>query len=354
MNKLFVCGAWDLSPLVDWPWGAVLATNHFYKLTGYRLRPFTYCQGQLHWQYFFAGEINRMQRMFDKLSDRAKERYLRHICRDYYIQTKKAKKILKKLERINYRKLETDELLSWLKKFYEALALTTMQIWFALILDKWYPMLDDSIPFKKIAMKARDCSAHLHDPARPLKEKLYNEVSQRLKIPRGDIFYLLPEEIVDCVQGKRDILKKIPLRKKLFVTATLTNQYKIYEGQKARQLLKLYLKIPKEKKVRILKGFAAYPGIVRGKVHKILYNREFSKFKKGEILVTLQTLVSYVPLMKKSKAILTEFGGITSHAAVVSRELKKPCVVGVKNLNSSLQNGDKIVIDATKGIIKKI
>jgi len=355
MSKLVTCGAWDLTPLISWPWQAALATKHFYKLTGYRIRAFTYLKDKLHWQYFFSDEVNRLQKYFNRLSESAKKRYVERIFRNYYVYAKRAKKLLGKLEKINYKKLSTNELFFWLKKLYDSLALTTMQIWFALFLDKWYPMLDDSFPFKKIAAQARDYSAYLHGPARPLKKKLYNEVARRLKIPPGgDIFYLLPEEIVDCAKDRRDILKRIPQRKKFFVTATLTNQYKIYEGRKARQLLKLYLPAEQEGKVQILKGFAAYPGQVRGKVHKVIYHKEFSKFKRGEILVALQTLVSYVPIMKKAKAILTEFGGITSHAAVVSRELKKPCIVGISHLTVSLSDKDRVLVDASRGIVKKL
>ena len=58
--------------------------------------------------------------------------------------------------------------------------------------------------------------------------------------------------------------------------------------------------------------------------------------------------------MKKSIAILTEFGGLTSHTAIVSRELKKPCVVGISGLISTVKTGDTLEIDADKGIVKII
>lgn len=354
MSKLFVCGAWDEPPLISWPWQAESATEHFYKLTGYRIRPFTCLKEKLHWQYFFAQDVNRLQRHFDDLSESVKTKYVAKICRDFYFNARKAKILLDKIKKVNYRKLETNELLFWLNKLYNALSLATMQIWFCLFLDKWYPTLDDSAPFKKIAMKARDYSAYLHDPARLLKRKLYNEVARRLRIPAYNIFYLLPEEIADISKGKRNILKKVLQRKKFFITVNLTNHYKIYEGQKAKQLFKHFAPYEQKQKIKLLRGFSAYPGKIRSKIHKILYHREFSEFKKGEILVTMQTLVSFVPLMRKSLAILTEFGGITSHAAVVSRELKKPCIVGIANLTSSFKNGDWVEVDATKGIVKKL
>ena len=63
-------------------------------------------------------------------------------------------------------------------------------------------------------------------------------------------------------------------------------------------------------------------------------------------------MVHYLPIMKKAKAILTEFGGLTSHAAIVSRELNKPCVVGIPNLLASVQDGDKVEVDADNGNIR--
>lgn len=88
--------------------------------------------------------------------------------------------------------------------------------------------------------------------------------------------------------------------------------------------------------------------------HVILLDKEFGDFKEGEILVSLQTMVHYLPIMKKAKAILTEFGGLTSHAAIVSRELKIPCVVGIKGLVASIKTGDLLEVDTDKGIIRKM
>ena len=105
------------------------------------------------------------------------------------------------------------------------------------------------------------------------------------------------------------------------------------------------------KKDSPLKGTPASLGKVTGTAHVILLDKEFSEFKEGEILVSLQTMVHYLPLMKKSAAILTEFGGLTSHAAIVSRELKKPCVVGISGLISSIKTGDMLEIDAAAGTV---
>ncbi len=89
------------------------------------------------------------------------------------------------------------------------------------------------------------------------------------------------------------------------------------------------------------KGFKKIQGIVR----VVLDKRDFSKFKKGEILVTDETDASFLPLMQKAKAIITDEGGILCHAAIVAREMKKPCVVGTKIASRALRTGSVVGID---------
>ena len=102
----------------------------------------------------------------------------------------------------------------------------------------------------------------------------------------------------------------------------------------------------------IVEGLPASPGHVSGIVHIINdLEKGLSMFKEGEILVTKMTDPDYVPLMQKAKAIVTDEGGTTAHAAIVSRELGVPCVVGTQNATSVLKNGQTITVDATNGKI---
>ena len=94
-------------------------------------------------------------------------------------------------------------------------------------------------------------------------------------------------------------------------------------------------------------------GIVTGKV-KIVMNPNNINFKNRDILVTDMTTPDFVPLMKKSNAIITNIGGITCHAAIVSRELNVPCVIGTKRATRVLKDGDLIELDANNGIIKVV
>ena len=74
----------------------------------------------------------------------------------------------------------------------------------------------------------------------------------------------------------------------------------------------------------------------------------------GDVLVSVATTPSIVTAMKKAAAIVTDQGGLTCHAAIVSRELGVPCVVGTKIATASLKDGDLVEVDAMKGIVRKL
>ena len=75
-------------------------------------------------------------------------------------------------------------------------------------------------------------------------------------------------------------------------------------------------------------------------------------FRAGEILVANNTTPEFTPIMKKAAAIITEQGGITSHAAIVSRELGIPCVIGTRIATKVLKDGDRVEVDANCGLVK--
>jgi len=103
------------------------------------------------------------------------------------------------------------------------------------------------------------------------------------------------------------------------------------------------------KREAILKGIAASPGIASGPVQIVKTAKEINKVDKGEILVTSMTTPDFVPAMKKAVAIVTDKGGQTSHAAIVSRELGVPCVVGTEKATKILKNRQIITLNGSKG-----
>ena len=103
-----------------------------------------------------------------------------------------------------------------------------------------------------------------------------------------------------------------------------------------------------------IRGIEAYPGIVRGKVRRVMGHKQIYLIKEGEILVSPMTMPDFLPAMEKAVAFITDEGGMTCHAAIVAREMKKPCVVGTKTATKILKDGDLVEVNANKGIIRKI
>ncbi|MFQ3573240.1 MAG: phosphoenolpyruvate synthase, partial [Thermodesulfovibrionales bacterium] len=103
----------------------------------------------------------------------------------------------------------------------------------------------------------------------------------------------------------------------------------------------------------IVRGLGVSPGIGSGKAKIILNVKDIVRLEKGEILVTEMTTPDWVPAMKKSSAIVTNLGGKTCHAAIVSRELGVPCIVGAKNATGVIPDGQVVTVDGKRGIVFK-
>jgi len=101
-----------------------------------------------------------------------------------------------------------------------------------------------------------------------------------------------------------------------------------------------------------VKGTGASKGKVTGRVRIVLGSPDFGKFQDGEVLVTEMTRPDFVQLMKRALAIVTDEGGLTCHAAIVARELHKPCIIGTKIATQVLKDGDMVEVDANTGTVK--
>lgn len=102
----------------------------------------------------------------------------------------------------------------------------------------------------------------------------------------------------------------------------------------------------------LLKGTPASLGTVKGKVKVLTDPSESNKINKGDILVVEMTDPLYMPAIMKAGGIITNIGGVLSHAAIISRELKIPCIVSAKNATEILKENQLIVLDATKGEVR--
>ncbi len=131
----------------------------------------------------------------------------------------------------------------------------------------------------------------------------------------------------------------------------------VWSARKAREEKKAAVagkKVVKLSEAKVLaRGLPASPGVGAG-VAKVIFDphsKEAQEFKEGEILITKMTDPDWVPLMKKAAAIVTDEGGMTSHAAIVSRELGIPAVVGTGNATQVIKSGTEVTVDGSKGVI---
>ncbi|MBR9699199.1 hypothetical protein GOV09_01965 [Candidatus Woesearchaeota archaeon] len=176
------------------------------------------------------------------------------------------------------------------------------------------------------------------------------EIARRTAYSADDLSFLIFHEIKPLLDGE-DFKDIIALRRKKCFFSVNADSYFVCEGEEAEKYFAYKEKEDYSQLVE-LKGVVACKGNATGKVRVILKTGDMKDFKEGEILVANQTTPEFVPIMKKAAAIITEQGGITSHAAVVSRELNVPCIIGTKIATKILKNGQEITVDAEKGMVR--
>lgn len=106
--------------------------------------------------------------------------------------------------------------------------------------------------------------------------------------------------------------------------------------------------------VKELKGVTASKGYAKGRVRICESVSDIDKFEAGDILIASMTRPEYLPAMQKAIAFVTNEGGVTCHAAIVAREMNKPCVIGTKIATQVLKDGDLVEVNADKGIVTKL
>ena len=104
----------------------------------------------------------------------------------------------------------------------------------------------------------------------------------------------------------------------------------------------------------LVKGQVGFPGIVKGPVKVLRTTNQVKEVQDNDIIVSPMTIPEFLPAMKKAAAFVTDEGSSLCHAAIVARELKKPCVIGTKIATQVLKDGDLVEVDAEKGVVRKI
>jgi len=130
--------------------------------------------------------------------------------------------------------------------------------------------------------------------------------------------------------------------------------FKIITGKQVDLVKKIVVGKNGQDTVQDIRGLSASTGRAIGKVKVVGSAKEIDKVKSGDILVAVMTRPDYIAGMKKAAAIVTNEGGITCHAAIVSRELGIPCIIGTKIATHVFKDGDMVEVNANHGWVRKI
>jgi len=205
--------------------------------------------------------------------------------------------------------------------------------------------------YGKMLEEERKYTEPIYDEIEKFAVKLAQEIGKKGGYPVNLITSMTFEEISEFIKNRKLPSKK-GLEKRYKLSALYYDNGKDYfitEGVKELEEL-----IAKKSGLVTgkVKGTVAHKGKAKGSAKIINHEKEFSKFREGDVLITSMTRPEFIPLIRKAAAIVTDAGGILCHAAIVAREMKKPCIVGTKVATKAFKDGDLVEVDANKGVVK--
>ncbi len=184
-------------------------------------------------------------------------------------------------------------------------------------------------------------------------EFLHREFAGRTNLALKQVRNIAPWEYGRVIKGKEKWSDELNKRWIYHIQYSEHGQHRVLSGHQAKQFVdRLTFEVKNLPRViKKLEGECASPGKVRGVVVIINTPAENKKIEQGDILVSLSTNPDLMPAIRQAKAIVTDIGGLTSHASIISRELGIPCVVGTKIATQVLKDGSLVEVDATHGVV---
>lgn len=189
---------------------------------------------------------------------------------------------------------------------------------------------------KKYMMRA---AYHIHE--------FLKEIGEKYDLSPVAMAYTLPKEVLDHKNILPKLKRELKLRQRTCtVTASLEEGLVAYSGQK------FFPKGSIQHVKHEIKGRAACGGKAAGRARVVMKDEDIYQVNHGDVIVSPMTSPNFMPAIRRSVAIVTDFGGITCHAAIISREFNLPCVVSTNNATELIEDGDLIEVDADKGLVK--
>ena len=175
-------------------------------------------------------------------------------------------------------------------------------------------------------------------------------LEQKFNVTREEFYALSPDEVRESLKGKRPPVENARARLRGCAFLRTGDSWRCATGEE----FKKWKELIEQSQPKNIVGMVAFPGKATGRVVKHLSWTGVSEIPEGAILVTGMTNPQLVPYIKNAAAIVTDEGGLTCHAAIISREWKIPCIVGTKTATRLLHDGDVVEVDAYKGVVRKV
>lgn len=212
--------------------------------------------------------------------------------------------------------------------------------------------LQDVVRIAELLSQIQDKRKVCVQKVNPLLFEISKIKANELKMPEKEFMALSALELLGVLAGKKPNRLVLKQRRQRALYWYPKEGEQIWTGEELKNFSNDWISDIGD--LKELRGVSACAGKATGTARVIMITQDLRDFKKGEIMVANQTTPEFMSYMKKAAAIVTEQGGLTAHAAIFSREFNIPCVIGTGAATKWIKTGDKIEVDAEKGIVRKI
>lgn len=217
---------------------------------------------------------------------------------------------------------------------------------------KFAPQVRRAIKLMKEYVFLRSSRLEYYARAGLYVRPLFEEICRRKALDYYDLLTLTCQEIVAMVEAKTNPDKNLIAERKSGYAIELNGrQPTIYTGN---EIQKVAEQESADRSIRIAHGSIANKGYAKGPAKVVLGETDFDKVSRGDIVVVVISTPKFNPVLEKAAAIIADIGGMTSHTAIISRELGIPCVIGTEIATRVFKDCDILEVDADNGTVKRI
>ena len=213
---------------------------------------------------------------------------------------------------------------------------------------------DDNIVNEAIKWRKEEGNIFFNEGVETIS-KLLDKIAKIKKCDREDLRHLTLKELEDFI--KKGIFQKNEIRFRKNFPYIYFRDRVIHKNHIGRFLGKFGCRLGSEERITNfseVKGSVANKGNARGTARIITNRGQLKKFQDKDVIVAHMTSPWYLPILRKASAIVTDEGGVTCHAAIISREFDVPCIVGCRIATRVLEDGDLVEVDANNGVVRKL